>query len=115
MHKIYTTINKNMFDGGISGIPYAGLDFKMAKERSNMRANATIEVWLEGIHIETYSRGELQEDSLGYEWEKTYDRKASLEQQIKKANMELDALTAAHILLQEEDKKCSTSLEKTAE
>ncbi|QEG04302.1 hypothetical protein [Bacillus phage BC-T25] len=85
----------------------------MAKERSNNYSNATITVWLEGTHIETY-RYKVAEGTKEWDWVKTYDRKEKLAEQIKSAHMELQALESAHILLQEEN-KCSTSSEKTAE
>ncbi|ALA13069.1 hypothetical protein TSARBOMBA_230 [Bacillus phage TsarBomba] len=117
MHKIYVTVNVSNFDGEVKGIPYAGLNFDMAKERYDYGRASKIEVWLEGVHIETHQFQKVtnKEENNDYDWVKVYDRKDKLEEQIKKANTELEALMAAHILLQEEDKKCSTSLEKTAE
>jgi len=102
MHKIYTTINRNNFNGEINNIPYSGLSFDMAKERSNNYSNSTITVWLEGTHIETYRYKAIEGSDNKYDWIKTYDRKEKLAEQIKSAHMELQALEAAHILLQEE-------------
>jgi len=103
MHKIYTTVDVSHFREDITGIPYTGLSFEMAKERSNYGSSSKIEVWLEGVHIETYMFRRVKGEGDKYEWQKTYDRKEKLEEQIRKANLELDALTAAHILLQEEN------------
>lgn len=111
MHKIYTSLSISSYRGEIDDVAYAGLSFDMAKERA-YRGSDKIKVWLEGVHIETYQKQKV-EGKDEREWVKTYDRKDKLAEQIKSANMELDALTAAHILLQEEEKKCSTSLGKT--
>lgn len=111
MHRVYVTETDRTMYHGTFDVPYAGLDFKMAKERA--RYGAKITVWLEGTHIETYERRTVE----GYkekQWVKTYDRKEKLAEEIRKANLELESLVAANILLQEE-KQCSTSLEKTAE
>lgn len=99
MHKVYVTEAAHSMYHGTYHVPYAGMDFRMAKERAG--TSAVIKVWLEGTHIETYERRKVEEHEPK-QWVKIFDRKVRLEEEIRKANLELDALTAAHILLQEE-------------
>lgn len=113
MHRVFVVETESSMYHGTYDVPYAGLSFTMAKERANDYRLAKIKVWLEGTHIETYAK-QKAEGKEEREWVKTYDRKEKLAEEIRKSTLELESLVAANILLQEE-KQCSTSLEKTAE
>ncbi len=99
MHRVFVVEAVSSMYHGTLEVPYAGLDFKMATERA--RYGAKITVWLEGTHIETYERRTV-EGHKEKQWMKTYDRKEKLAEEIRKANLELESLVAANILLQEE-------------